>query len=233
MKNKKPPVALVVEDDEMQGKVLSMVLKKFGITSEITRDSKTFLQRMNEIRPDLCLIDLNIDAPGVGFTVIKAVRKVMGQKPVLIVVSGSKDSASIAHAMESGANDYITKPIDREVLASKLSGYTHTDELQDENLKLIPIPHGGSPATLSVELEVLEVDEIGLKLTGPHLLPKGMVFPFSGPIVEEITGRREPILLTVINNWSDPDSKIYGALAEFDPMNDTLTADVRKWLGQK
>ncbi|MGE0614943.1 MAG: response regulator [Bacteriovoracia bacterium] len=227
----KRPLALIVDDQPDHSAILAAVLKKFGIDSQAVTTAKAFVEKLQELRPTLCFVDLNLDTFGVGFKIIEAVRKAMGAGPILIVVSGVSDQKATAHAMEIGANDFIVKPLDRDVLASKISRYVKTEELLAAQPTLFPVPDGGSPATVHFEMAVQEVEEFGLRLACNHLLTKGLALHLDGALIQEITGRARPALLTITSTWIESSESLrYGATAEFDASDDELMTAVRRWL---
>jgi two-component system chemotaxis response regulator CheY len=228
---KREPFALVVDDDPIQRQIIAAVLKKFGITCEVLQTSREFIQRLHSSDPDFCLIDLNIESLGVGFTIVEAVRKVLGPKPNLIVISGNADRNAVAHALELGANDFIIKPIDRDVLVSKLSRYVETKELLDARAPLLPVPDGGAQATVALSLSISSVDEFGLKLVASHLVSKGLALRLDGDFIQLLTSS-DSVLLNVTSTWAEADGQ-YGAYAEFDRTDEKLMTSVRKYLAQK
>lgn len=223
------PFALVVDDDPIQRKIVSAVLKKFGIECDAVSTSHEFIQKIKTSKPDFCLIDLNIESLGVGFNIVEAIRKVLGSKPNLIVISSNADKSAVAHALELGANDFIIKPLDRDVLVSIISRYATTAQLLDARAPLLPVPDGGAPATIDLDLEVQSVDEFGMKLVGTHLVSKGLALRLEGAFISEITGGFKDILVTVTSTWAG-ESGLYGAIAEFDRTNDDLMTGIRRWL---
>ena len=231
MTTPKPPFALVVEDDEMQSRLIAAVLRKLGITSEILRTAREFVQRLKETRPDFCLVDLNIEKLGIGFTVIEAVRKVLGGGPTLIVVSGNSDSEAIAHAIELGANDYLVKPIDTEILASKIAQYVSTPQLLNARSPLANVPGNGMKAKFALELDIRQIDEFGIQLRSSHLLVKGTTVPLSSSIFKEFLGLEGPLAVTIMSTSAEPDG-FFGIEAEFDRKDEHLLVAVRKWLGK-
>jgi ActR/RegA family two-component response regulator len=76
------PKALIVEDDEIQAKILQVVLTRLGIEVHLVKTAKEFVAKIKPLKPDFCLVDLNVESLGVGFSVIQAVRKVLGSDPV-------------------------------------------------------------------------------------------------------------------------------------------------------
>lgn len=226
------PRALIVDDDPIQCRILGAVMKKLGIDAEMFSTSHEFINRLKSAKADFCLIDLNLESLGTGFTIIEAVRKVMGSEPVLIVISGNGDRSAIAHALEVGANDYLIKPLDRDVLIAKLSQYVMTEQIGDARVPLLPVPQGGTAATVELDYEVCEVDEFGLVLKGRHLPVKGLALPVEGPLMQEMTGDAKAVLLTVASTWVGEDGQ-YRVSAEFDASNDKLMNAVRRWISEK
>ena len=232
MSGETKPSALVVEDDEMQSRLIAAVLRKLGIASEIVTTARDFIQRLKETKPDFCLVDLNIEKLGIGFTVIEAVRKVLGDGPTLIVVSGNSDTKAIAHALELGANDYLVKPIDHETLAAKVAQYVSTPQLLDAISPLVPLPGSGVQAVFDLELSVRQLDEFGVKLKSSHFLVKGSTVALSSPIFQEILGSDEPVAVTIMSTSAEADG-LCGIEAEFDRKNEKLLVAVRKWLAKR
>jgi two-component system chemotaxis response regulator CheY len=226
------PKALIVEDDEVQAKVLQVVLSRLGIEVYHVKTANEFIGKIKSLKPDFCLVDLNVESLGIGFSVIQAVRNVLGNDPVLVVASGENDRGAITHALEIGANDFIVKPIDRDILISKISRYVQTDKILDARAPLLPVPNEGIAANLCVDTKIQSVDEIGVTLQGSHLVAKGAAFHIGGGILDEITGRDRPNLMTVVSTWVNPDGT-YGSYAEFDKTDTDVLTSVRRWIAQK
>ena len=223
------PLVYVIDDDEDIRKFLAATLKELGTKTETFATPEAFLKRLKENRPDLCLIDVNIGRTQSGFLLVKAVRSVLGPWLPLLIISSLRDRASIAHALEIGANDYIAKPIDAPALAKKLSQYLISKQLEDYQQKFVSSPGEGAPALLEVDFEISAVDEFGLKLRGKHLLTKGTVIKLLSSEITLISGQSGGILVTIDSTWVE-DETHYGAYAEFDNGNEALLRAVRRWL---
>ena len=79
-----------------------------------------FINCSNERVPDLLLTDLRM--PGLnGFALIRLLRTRDRTRALpIIAISVLKDRASVTKALDLGANDYVTKPVDFELLAGKI-----------------------------------------------------------------------------------------------------------------
>ena len=106
---------MLIEDDTDLRTTLSMILDDEGMTVEGHSTGESALERMDSLDPDLLLVDLGL--PGMsGFDVVSAVRE-RSDVPVVILTARA-DSADVVAGLESGADDYVTKPfVVRELIA--------------------------------------------------------------------------------------------------------------------
>ncbi len=111
---------LVVDDDEMARDVLTRRLERLGYTVTAAADGRQALELIARQSFDVVLLDIKM--PGLtGFQVLQAIRRIhsVTDLPVVMVTS-SDDSDSIVEALQLGANDYVTKPIDFPVALARI-----------------------------------------------------------------------------------------------------------------
>jgi DNA-binding response OmpR family regulator len=99
---------LVIEDDPSIRKGLELNLAVEGYQLLTAADGSEGLKLWRERRPDLVLLDIALPRIG-GFSVLRALRKVDRETPVLIL-SAAGQEASKVEGLSLGADDYITKP---------------------------------------------------------------------------------------------------------------------------
>jgi two-component system chemotaxis response regulator CheY len=234
------PSVLVIDDDEFLLKGLEFALSKLGIRSVLTADPLEFIRHAESGDHDVYLIDLQLSDSRSGLELVDRIRALEGSRPKIMMISAAGEPATIARALERGANDYILKPLDREHLAAKLSRYVMTPQMAElVGGTLSDAPEGRIPGKLSFQTEVIEVSEKGVLLQGPHLLPKGTAAWLSGELMGEIaasSGARGACLVKVTSNWVDSaDGFRYGAYAEFDRVHGDIRwfRALRRWLAQQ
>ena len=106
---------LVVEDDRNIAELLQMYLEKEGYAVTVANDGGQGLSKFRAIKPDLVLLDVMMPIMD-GWAVCKAIRA-ESQTPVIMLTAKGETDDKVA-GLKSGADDYITKPIERkEVLA--------------------------------------------------------------------------------------------------------------------
>ena len=111
---------LVVDDVEENRDLLARRLKREGYDVAIAESGSAALATLATKRIDLVLLDVMM--PGIsGIDVLKAIRADprISTIPVIMATARS-DSADVVEALDLGANDYVTKPIDFPVLNARV-----------------------------------------------------------------------------------------------------------------
>jgi len=172
---------LLCEDDTNLGMVLKNYLELNDYDVTLERDGRLGLAAFQREKHDICLLDVmmpNMD----GFTVAEEIRDIDPDIP-LFFLSAKTMKEDIIQGYKLGADDYITKPFDSEVLLLKIKAILKRNEelnRESENLefdlgrhhfnpKLRDLSHDGKTQTLSPKENEL------LKMLAEHkndLLPR-------------------------------------------------------------
>ena len=134
---------LIVEDEVKIARFVELELKYEGYTVEIANDGRSGLEKA--LKPDIDLVLLDIMLPGLGG--IEVCRRVRMESKVPIIMLTAKDDVTDKVAgLDTGADDYMTKPFAiEELLArirvalgrkSKANNEAKTDVLEHGDLKL-------------------------------------------------------------------------------------------------
>lgn len=112
-----PPKILVVDDDPAISEMLSIVLESEGFAPVPVTDGAEAIAAFHRESPELILLDLML--PGMnGVDICKAIRR---ESDVPIVMLTAKtDTIDIVLGLESGADDYITKPFKPKELIARI-----------------------------------------------------------------------------------------------------------------
>ncbi|MDO4277058.1 MAG: response regulator transcription factor [Eubacteriales bacterium] len=108
---------LIVEDDETIAGLVKKHLESWGYQVDCVEDFAHVLQEFVQKDPQLVLLDLKLPFYN-GFHWCEEIRKI-SQVPVLFL-SSAADNMNMVMAMSRGADDFIPKPFDLEVLAAKV-----------------------------------------------------------------------------------------------------------------
>lgn len=107
-----------VEDDLSFGAVLKSYLEINGYLVKWVNDGKFALEQFKEGEYDLCILDImlpNID----GFTIGREIKQLFPDIPIIFLTAKSLKE-DIISGYKTGADDYITKPFDTDVLLCKI-----------------------------------------------------------------------------------------------------------------
>ena len=112
---------LVIDDSRVTRKIIRQILESLGFVCKEIIDGKIALAECTETMPDLILLDWNMPVMN-GYDFLVALRQMQGGKsPVVVFCSTENSAAHIEKAMAAGANEYMMKPFDADVLKIKLT----------------------------------------------------------------------------------------------------------------
>ena len=114
------PHLLLVDDEEMNRDMLSRRLAKVGYRVTTAASGRETLEQLAQAPFDLVLLDIQM--PGMsGLEVLDAIRAndVTSRVPVIMVTARTQ-SDDIVAALDRGANDYVTKPVDLAVALARI-----------------------------------------------------------------------------------------------------------------
>lgn len=116
-----PKTCLIVDDSKVIRKVARHMAESLDFVVEEAADGLAALSACARAMPDVILLDWNM--PGLnGLDVLRAVRgDDAGRLPRIIFCTTENGAVQIRAALDSGADEYIMKPFDRETLLAKLA----------------------------------------------------------------------------------------------------------------
>jgi CheY-like chemotaxis protein len=120
--NQKPKV-LIVDDEPLNVDYLEQELEDCNYQLISAFNGREALDKIQREQPDLVLLDLAMPILD-GFAVLAHIKadNVLRDIPVIIISSAS-DSKSIVKGIRQGAEDYLIKPVDGDLLVNKLKEY--------------------------------------------------------------------------------------------------------------
>jgi diguanylate cyclase (GGDEF)-like protein/PAS domain S-box-containing protein len=118
--NSRPCRILIVDDNEMNRDMFARRLERKGYLIRVAEEAQSLLQRIQEEPVDLVLLD--VEMPGIsGLDALQTLRECYSPIQLPIIMVTAKDqSEDIIKALNLGANDYLTKPIDFPVALARI-----------------------------------------------------------------------------------------------------------------
>jgi sigma-B regulation protein RsbU (phosphoserine phosphatase) len=191
---------LVVDDDEMNRDMLARRLQHKGYAVTIAKSGREALELLGDQPFDLVLLDVTM--PGLsGLEVLRTVRRIEMLTDLPIIMATARgESGDIVEALNLGANDYVTKPLDFPVVLARIrtqlalkraveqikglqqSLTDHNKELELANTKL-----GAANGRMKADLEAAARVQQTLLPGNPPAVP-GVSFAWFFRPCEELAG---------------------------------------------
>jgi two-component system chemotaxis response regulator CheY len=112
-------VCLVVDDSRVVRKVARRILEIHGFTVEEAEDGSRALESCRECLPDCVLLDWNMPVMN-GLEFLQALRHEFGpSEPPVVFCTTETEFSFIERALAAGAQEYIMKPFDEQILIGK------------------------------------------------------------------------------------------------------------------
>lgn len=132
--NPEKATVLVVDDDEGHLSVVKTVIKSWGYDVEGADDGTKAVEKAKERPFDLIVMDVRM-AEMSGIEALQVIKKYNPAIPILIMTAYSSVESAV-EALKAGAYDYLTKPLDFDVLKLTLERALDHTSLRVENIEL-------------------------------------------------------------------------------------------------
>ena len=112
---------LIVDDSKVVRMVARKILEELKFEIREAADGKAALDECLQSMPDAILLDWNMPVMN-GIEFLRALRRrVDGHRPVVVFCTTESEISFIKEAIAAGANEYIMKPFDRDIVESKFA----------------------------------------------------------------------------------------------------------------
>ncbi|MGJ8563356.1 MAG: response regulator [Alphaproteobacteria bacterium] len=110
---------LVVDDSRMIRRVAGRILKELKFTTTEAENGQEALTQCRSKMPDAILLDWNMPIMD-GLAFLKSLRAEQGgADPVVVFCTAERSIEKITEALDAGADEYVMKPFDSDIIASK------------------------------------------------------------------------------------------------------------------
>jgi adenylate cyclase len=124
------PKILAVDDLPQNVRLLEAVLASHGYAMVAATSGPEALEKVASERPDLVLLDIQM--PGMnGYEVCRRLREDPATQYLPVVMITSSDTEARLHALEAGADDFITKPFDQQELLARVRSLVRIKHYHD------------------------------------------------------------------------------------------------------
>ena len=111
---------LIVDDSRVVRKVARKIFEELGFTCSEAEDGQKAFEACTAAMPEVVLLDWNMPVMN-GIEFLRVLRKAPGgDAPKVVFCTTENDFTFIQEALTAGANEYIMKPFDKEIVQGKL-----------------------------------------------------------------------------------------------------------------
>ena len=138
-------LVLLVDDNLQNLELMQAYLEDLGCRLEVARDGVEAVEAVARETPDLILLDVMMPRMS-GFEVCQKIKSSPETRDVVIImVTALHEVADFERAVESGTNDFITKPINKLELLTRVRSLLELRLVKRQYDQLIALRHRVSP----------------------------------------------------------------------------------------
>lgn len=177
--------ALLLDDDAGLRGLVSRVLENAGMQIFEADNAASALELIRQKRPHIVIADLNLRGKQSGYEFIANVASDPDLLDIpILVLSGSRDNASLRRALGAGAADFLTKPFDAGLLLQKTRKHLHDSDFIEVELE------GSWLITMQIPCSLAAANQEGVILECSARLSPEQKVRFASEVCEALGIRR-------------------------------------------
>ncbi len=221
---------LTIDDDNDINIFLKDILSAEEYFVRTSKTASEFFKEFNKHIPDLCVVDLNLESSkGAGYEILKVIRKKFGNQIKIVIVSRRSQEDDIQKGLELGADDYITKPLDKTTVQCKINAVLGDMYKDSSSLPYFAVPSASRESYIELDLEVMSLTEEEVVFKSSNFISKGNKIRMTGELFEKISPTSS-VFGTIQSTNKDEGEATYTITVKFDFEDLELMANIRKVL---
>ncbi len=118
---------LIVEDDKELSKIMQLELSHEGFETTTAEDGRSALEKLQSEQPDLVLLDVMLPRLS-GLEVLRKIRNEIDEDLPVILVTARGETIDKVDGLNSGADDYLSKPFKIEEMLARMNAVLRRSE---------------------------------------------------------------------------------------------------------
>lgn len=222
---------LIVDDQKSVLLTLEALLSKAQHIVTACTNSIDAMDRLTREPYDLMITDAIMPGGATGYALIRTLRSnpQFASMPV-ILLTGKREKADVEKGIESGANDYVIKPIDPELLLAKIQSLLVKSAKDSAHFVEAP---AHVKAEWETKTEIMTVSELGMTVKSNVPMPIGLVLWLSSSLYEEIGISKLPVRVISSEEIQSPSEKFFRIQVHFVGLTEKDLTPLRLWIRSK
>ena len=126
------PVVLLVDDNEQNLELLEAYLEELRCEIRKAKDGVEAIESVGQVAPDLILLDVMMPRMS-GFQACKKLKSDAATKDIpIVMVTALSEVSDVEHAVDVGADDFLSKPVNRLELVTRVRSLLKLAEAKRE-----------------------------------------------------------------------------------------------------
>ncbi len=222
---------LIVDDLKSILITLEAILQKEGYYVASCTNSIDAIDRFSLEHFDLMITDAIMPVGANGYTLIATIRNGTRNREIpIIMLTGKREKADIERALSVGANDYIVKPIDPDILVSKVKSILQLNESKESNFAAALV---SAQATVTVKTEIVSISESEIKFVTNYQLTPGQLYRFTSDFFRNFDIDTVNTRITECVKSTETSVNSFNIAAQFIGLTDNELSKIRMWVRKK
>jgi response regulator RpfG family c-di-GMP phosphodiesterase len=187
-----------------------------------TENEHDYLKQAQNFQPHFTIIEVDSTHPEKTQELITKHRLIYKNSLPIFLVGNAAEAALILQCLELGATDFFQRPLDFDLIATKIGKYFLHEELLKRELSYAKVPIAERSAKLEFPMKLVSINEKGVVLKSPHIISKGAKLDLGKSSLKQLLGIDE-LIVTVMKTQPDendneiiyaefPEDEIYGTV---------------------
>lgn len=222
---------LIVDDLKSILITLEAILQKEGYYVAACTNSIDAIDRFSLEHFDLMITDAIMPVGANGYTLIATIRNGTRNREIpIIMLTGKREKADIERALSVGANDYIVKPIDPDILVSKVKSILQQNESKQSNFAAALV---SAQATVTLKTDIISISESEIKFVTNYQLTPGQLYRFTSDFFRNFDIDTVNTRITDCVKSTDAAVNSFNIAAQFIGLSDNELSKIRLWVRKK
>ncbi len=215
---------LIVDDQKTILITLEAILKQQGYHVFSATNSMDAFDKFNSEHIDLVITDAIMPAGSSGYTLITSIRNSEKNNHVpIIMLTGKREKSDVEKALTAGADDYIVKPIDPDILTVKIQNLI---DKSNENIEFVEAPVNAA-ATVLTKTEIVSMSEIDIQLTSNIQMTPGQIYKITSDHFRQLG---IDSVSTRVAKCEKASEFVYKISTHFVGLTDKELSQIRLWI---